>query len=79
MSGPLAGPVLAVQIDAGTTGFFVVVLLCIAAAGLFVLMSRSLKRLKSNVANGEFHGTDSPEKVRAGDAAVPAQDDRPAN
>jgi hypothetical protein len=53
-----AGPVVALKVQAGAIGFLVVVLLCIAAAGIFTMMSRSLKRLGRNVASGEFHGTE---------------------
>jgi hypothetical protein len=54
-----AGPVVALKVEAGAVGFFVVVLLCIAAAGIFAMMSRSLTRMRGNVASGEFRGTDS--------------------
>lgn len=84
MNAVVAGPALAVQINAGATGFFVVVLLCIAAAGIFVMMSRSLKRMRSNVASGEFHGTDTRPDPRFTEgerveARVPAQDDPSAH
>ncbi len=47
------------KVEAGAIGFLVVVALCCATAAIFVLMSRSLKRVKSNVASGEFHGLES--------------------
>jgi hypothetical protein len=50
----VAGPVLALQVSAGVTGFLTVVLLCLASAGLFVFLSGSLKRMRTNVERGEF-------------------------
>ena len=50
----VAGEVLAVDVSAGTSGFIIVILLCLAAAGLFVLMAGSLRRLRGNVDRGTF-------------------------
>jgi hypothetical protein len=50
----VAGPVLAIDAGGGASGFVVVVLLCAAAVGLFVAMSASLRRMRANVARGEF-------------------------
>ena len=54
MSYIVAGSVLAIDAGGGASGFVVVVLLCAAAAGLFVAMSASLRRMRANVARGEF-------------------------
>ncbi len=51
---PLAGQFLALEVSAGAGGFLVVLLLGLAAAGLFVMMSRSLVRMRGNVASGRF-------------------------
>jgi hypothetical protein len=67
----LAGPILAVEIEAGAGGFITVILLCLACAGLFYFMSGSLRRLRGNVARGEF-GADT----RRGDEP-PADDAQP--
>jgi hypothetical protein len=50
----VAGPVLALQVTAGVTGFVTVLLLCLASAGLFVFLSGSLRRMRANVERGEF-------------------------
>jgi hypothetical protein len=50
----VAGPVLALEVKAGVTGFVTVVLLCLASAGLFVFLSGSLRRMRANVERGEF-------------------------
>ncbi len=49
-----AGQTLALEVSAGTGGFLVVLLLGLAAVGLFTMMSRSLVRLRGNVASGRF-------------------------
>lgn len=51
------GPVLAGGISAGGVGFLVVLMLLLAAVGLFVAMSGSLKRMRRNVSQGTFRGT----------------------
>jgi hypothetical protein len=51
-----AGQILALEVSAGAGGFLVVLLLGLAAVGLFVMMSRSLVRLRGNVAHGRFGG-----------------------
>jgi hypothetical protein len=53
----VAGEVLAVNVSAGTSGFIIVLLLCLAAVGLFVLMAGSLRRLRGNVDSGRFGAT----------------------
>lgn len=50
----VASEVLALDVSAGTSGFLIVVLLCLAAVGIFVLMFGSLRRLRGNVDSGEF-------------------------
>lgn len=66
MGNVFAGPVVALKVEAGAVGFFVVVLLCIAAAGIFAMMSRSLTRMRGNVASGEFRGTDTSRREPVG-------------
>ncbi len=51
------GPVLAGGISAGGVGFLVVLMLLLAAVGLFVAMSGSLKRMRRNVSQGRFRET----------------------
>ncbi|CAO5181415.1 Histidine kinase [Frankia sp. AiPs1] len=68
MNQIFAGPVLAAQDrNAGGLGLLVVVALLAVSVGLFVLLSRSLRRMRANVASGTFLGVDSE---RAGDDAV---------
>jgi hypothetical protein len=54
VSDTFAGPVLAIDLGGGAGGFLVVVLLGAAAVGLFVAMAGSLRRMRANVARGEF-------------------------
>lgn len=61
-----SGPVLAGGISAGGVGFLVVLLLLLAAVGLFLAMSGSLKRMRRNVSRGTFRGVGRP-----GDAGPP--------
>ncbi|AEH08292.1 MULTISPECIES: hypothetical protein [Protofrankia] len=51
---PPAGQFLALEVSAGTSGFLVVLLLGLAAVALFVMMPRSLARMRGNVASGRF-------------------------
>jgi hypothetical protein len=69
-----------VKIEAGAVGFLVVLVLCCATVGIFRMMSRSLKRMKSNVASGEFHGLEGRPPAEGEHAAVgvPAQEARSA-
>ncbi|MCM3884710.1 hypothetical protein [Frankia sp. R82] len=68
MNQILAGPLLAAQErNAGGLGLLVVVGLLAVSAGLFVMLSRSLRRMRANVASGAFLGVDSE---RASDDAV---------
>ncbi len=74
----LAGQTLALEVSAGTGGFLVVLLLGLAAVGLFVMMSRSLIRLRGNVASGRFGehaaGRGGPSDGHGSDSGIPAQD-----
>ncbi|OAA24233.1 hypothetical protein UG55_103180 [Frankia sp. EI5c] len=45
---------LAAEIGTGTSGALVVFALILASAGLFVFLSKSLRRMRMNVASGEF-------------------------
>ncbi|MGF7237044.1 MAG: hypothetical protein ACQSGP_19085 [Frankia sp.] len=69
------------KVEAGAIGFLVVVALCCATAGIFVLMSRSLKRVRTNVARGEFHGLEnrSADQSAGGRSADRSADDRSAD
>jgi hypothetical protein len=77
----VAGPVLALQVSAGVTGFVTVLLLCLASAGLFAFLSGSLRRMRANVERGEF-GESAPRRGRgrgrgrgrADDASPPSSD-----
>ncbi len=72
-----AGRALALGVSAGAGGFLVVLLLGLAAVGLFVMMSRSLVRLRGNVADGRFgeRGThqDGPSGVHGPGSDIPTQ------
>jgi hypothetical protein len=60
------GPVLAAESGkAGSAGLLIVLLLCAVAALLFVGMSRSLRRMRSNVGAGQF----ADQRRRSGRAA----------
>jgi hypothetical protein len=66
-----AGSVLAAQErSAGGLGLLVVVGLLAASGVLFVFLSKSLRRMRENVASGEFRGVDSE---RAGEPVDPRQ------
>ncbi len=73
-----AGQTLALEVSGGAGGFLVVVLLGLAAAGLFTMMSRSLGRMRSNVAGGRFGERAAAGKRRSGradaDGDIPSQD-----
>jgi hypothetical protein len=75
----LAGSVLAAdEMSGGTAGLLTILVLCVAAGFLFYFMSGSLKRLRGNVARGEFgakgdSATPAAEPVKA--SAVPRQPD----
>ncbi|EIV95605.1 hypothetical protein [Frankia sp. QA3] len=59
MNEIFAGSVLAEQeSSAGAVGLLIVVGLIVVSAGLFFMLSKSLRRMRSNVANGEFLGVD---------------------
>ncbi|WP_261565052.1 hypothetical protein [Frankia gtarii] len=59
MNEIFAGSVLAEQeSSAGAAGLLIVVGLILVSAGLFFMLSKSLRRMRSNVANGEFLGVD---------------------
>jgi hypothetical protein len=60
----VAGPVLALKVDAGVGGFLTVLLLCLASAALFVFLSGSLKRMRRNVERGEFGAAAPPRRGR---------------
>ncbi|MCK9877190.1 hypothetical protein MXD59_15635 [Frankia sp. Ag45/Mut15] len=63
-----AGSVLAAQErNAGGLGLLVVVVLLAVSVGLFIMLSRSLRRMRANVASGAFRGVDSE---RAADDTV---------
>jgi hypothetical protein len=70
----VAGEVLAINVSAGTSGFLVVVLLCLAAVGLFALLSGSLRRLRNNVDSGEFGEAAKRRRGAADHDQVQAQD-----
>jgi hypothetical protein len=74
----VAGQVLALEVSAGFGGFTVVLLLCLAAAGIFVMLSRSLSRMQRNVRSGNFGSRDKHDRQNktdenAGDSAVAHQ------
>ncbi|WP_462203267.1 hypothetical protein [Frankia sp. CcWB3] len=46
------------KIDAGAVGFLVVLALIVASIVIFFFLSKSLRRMRSNVASGEFAGGD---------------------
>ncbi|EFC84857.1 hypothetical protein [Parafrankia sp. EUN1f] len=54
MDDTSGGVRLAAEIGTGTSGALVVFVLILASAGLFVLLSKSLRRMRTNVENGEF-------------------------
>ncbi len=55
-----AGSVLAEQEhSAGGLGLLIVVGLIVVSTGLFFMLSRSLRRMRANVANGDFLGVES--------------------
>jgi hypothetical protein len=67
----LAGPVVAADFGGGAGAFVVVMLLFVVAAGLFVAMSGSLRRMRSNVTRGEFRGTTHPASPAPSDSSTP--------
>ncbi len=59
MNEIFAGSVLAEQeSSAGGLGLLIVVGLIVVSAGLFFMLSKSLSRMRANVANGDFLGVD---------------------
>ncbi|WP_250281495.1 MULTISPECIES: hypothetical protein [unclassified Frankia] len=74
---PLAGQFLALEVSVGTSGFLVVLLLGLAAVALFVMMPRSLARMRGNVASGRFGASaadrDRPADSQDPDAGIPPQ------
>ncbi|WP_131769500.1 hypothetical protein [Candidatus Protofrankia californiensis] len=73
----LAGQLLALEVSAGAGGFLVVLLLGLAAVGLFVMMPRSLARMRGNIASGRFgdRATDrnKPAGGQGSDTGIPPQ------
>ncbi len=60
MNRDFAGSVLAAKEGgAGGLGLLVVVGMLVACAGVFYFMSKSLRRMRENVASGTFRGVDS--------------------
>lgn len=79
MSDTSGGLRLAAEIGTGTSGALVVFALILASVALFVFLSRSLRRMRANVASGEFGsspadrpaapGGPAPESTSAGDGS----------
>ncbi|KPM57475.1 hypothetical protein CcI49_23690 [Frankia sp. CcI49] len=68
MDDTSGGVRLAAEIGTGTSGALVVFVLILASAGLFVLLSKSLRRMRANVENGEF-GRPRGDLTNRGEAA----------
>lgn len=69
MEGASGGLRLAAEFETGAGAGLVVLILALASCGIFVMLSRSLRRMRTNVANGEFEA-----RVEASGAKAPAAD-----
>ncbi|MCK9925981.1 hypothetical protein MXD62_02185 [Frankia sp. Mgl5] len=73
MGDTSGGTRLAAEIGTGTGGALVVFALILASVALFTFLSGSLRRMRANVASGEF-GSEARERGRAA-----AEDSAPAS
>ncbi|WP_018502137.1 hypothetical protein [Parafrankia discariae] len=69
MGDTSGGTRLAAEIGTGTGGALVVLALILASVALFTFLSGSLRRMRANVASGEF-GPQTQERGRSEAAAV---------
>ncbi|WP_018634617.1 hypothetical protein [Parafrankia elaeagni] len=69
MSDTSGGLRLAAEIGTGTSGALVVFALILASVALFVFLSRSLRRMRANVASGEFGSGPADRRVAPGGPA----------
>ncbi|MBX6388192.1 MAG: hypothetical protein IRZ08_04185 [Frankia sp.] len=64
MNDVLAGQVLAAEVSAGVSGLVAFLLLALASAAVFYFLAGSLRRLRGNVARGEFAANASRPRTR---------------